>query len=103
MPIRSPHRDMHLTNSTPLPLVARGYRFKGRQRVDLFWSGSTAESFRVYRDGQCLATVSASPYTDRLGCDGSGSYRYMVRETATGTGSNDAAVTFSEPGNRRRP
>jgi hypothetical protein len=79
----------------PIPLLAaRGYRFKGLQQVDLFWSGSRADSFDVYRDGQRIATVSASPYTDRLGGNGSGSYRYSVCEAATARWSKEAAVTF---------
>lgn len=83
--------------SIPL-LVARGSRFKGLQRVDLYWLGSRADSFHVYRDGQCVATVSAGSYTDRLRCSGTGSYRYTIRGTDTATRSNEATVTFSEPG-----
>jgi hypothetical protein len=79
----------------PIPLLAaRGYRCKGLQRVDLFWSGSRAMNFDVYRDGRRIATVSSSPYHDRLGCDGPGGYRYRVCEAATGARSNEAAVTF---------
>ena len=63
--------------------VARGYRREGLQRVDLFWSGSSAHGFDVYRDGERIATVSAGPYHDRLERSGSGSYRYHVAETAT--------------------
>jgi hypothetical protein len=83
----------------PIPLLAtRGYRLKGLQQVDLFWSGSRVDSFDVYRDGRRIATVAASPYTDRLGRSGPGSYRYSVCETATGTSSKDAAVTFRGAG-----
>ena len=76
-------------------LVARGHRSKGLQRVDLFWGGSGADGFDVYRDGQRMASVSASAYHDRIDRDGSGSYRYHIAETATATCSNDAAVTFT--------
>jgi hypothetical protein len=85
----------HRCVSSPL-LVARGNRFKGLQRVDLFWSGSSSDRFDVYRDGAWIATVSGSPYHDRLDRHGSGSYRYSVTETATAACSNDAAVTFRD-------
>ena len=81
-------------------LVARGHRFNGLQRVDLFWGGSGADGFDIYRDGQRIATVAASPYHDRLDRSGAGSYRYQVAEVATATRSNDAAVTFTDQGTR---
>jgi thermitase len=83
--------------STPL-LTARGYRRNGLQRVDLFWSGSSAHDFHVYRDGERIATVSAGPYRDELDRIGAGSYRYHVTEGATATCSNDASATFRGPG-----
>jgi hypothetical protein len=79
-------------------LTARGYRRNGLQRVDLFWSASSAHGFHVYRDGERIATVSAGPYHDKLECSGSNAYRYHVREAATAACSNDAAVTFRDPG-----
>ena len=82
--------------STPL-LIARGARSNGFQRVDLFWSGSSAHGFDVYRDGERIARVLAGPYHDKLDRSGSGSYRYHVTETMTAACSNDAAVTFREP------
>jgi hypothetical protein len=88
-----------IRHHVPIPLLAaRGRSLKGFQQVDLFWSGSRADSFDVYRDGQRIATVSASPYTDGLGRNGSGSYRYSVCESATATRSNEAAVTFRGAG-----
>lgn len=87
----------------PIPLLAaRGYRLNGLQQVDLFWSGSRADSFDVYRDGRRIATVAASPYTDRLVRSEPGSYRYSVCAAATGTWSKEAAVTFGAAGNRCR-
>ena len=83
--------------SAPL-LTARGYRRNGFQRVDLFWSGSNARGFHVYRDGERIATVSAGPYHDKLDRSGSDSYRYHVTETATTACSNDASATFRGPG-----
>ena len=80
----------------PLPgLAARGYRCRGLQQVDLFWSGCGASAFDVYRDGLRIATVSTTGYTDRLERGGAGSYRYTVCEIATGTHSNETLVTFA--------
>lgn len=75
-------------------LAARGYKSRGLQYVDLFWTGSRADVFDVYRDGRRIATVAASGYTDRLGRRGAGNYRYRVRGTRTQAHSNEAAVTF---------
>ena len=86
--------------ASTLLLSARGYRRNGFQRVDLFWSGLSAHGFDVYRDGERIATVLTGPYHDKLDLSGSGSYRYHVTETATAACSNDAAVTFRDPGGR---
>ena len=80
--------------SGDMGLAARGYRCKGLQQVDLFWCAPRADGFDVYRDGDRIATVSAVGYTDRVGCDGSGSYRYSVGVTGTRMRSNEAVVTF---------
>jgi len=85
-----------LSASTPL-LSARGYRRNGFQRVDLFWNGSSAHGFAVYRDGGRIATVSASPYHDKLDRRGSDAYHYHVSEIATAARSNAAEVTFRDP------
>jgi thermitase len=76
-------------------LAVRGYRCRALQQVDLFWSGPRAARFDVHRDGQRIATVAATGYTDRIGRLGSGSYRYSARELVTGLCSNEAAVTFA--------
>jgi lysophospholipase L1-like esterase len=76
-------------------LAVRSYRSRGLQQVDLFWTGSPADAFDVYRDGRRIAIASASGYTDRLGRDGSGSYRYRVGVTGTDVRSNEATVTFA--------
>jgi hypothetical protein len=88
----SPH------HASPVGLAVRGYRCNGLQQVDLFWTGPRADGFDVYRDGRRIATISASGYTDRIGRDGSGSYRYRVGVTGTQTRSNEAAVTFRGAG-----
>ena len=92
----SPHSTAPISrpDASPVGLAIRGYRCRGRQQVDLFWTGSRADAFDVYRDGQRIATVLATGYTDRLASDGAGSYRYRVCATGTQTRSNEAAVTF---------
>ena len=85
---------MSPTRSSIPGLAVRGYRSRGLQQVDLFWTGSRADAVDVYRDGRRIATVEASGYTDRLGRDGSGSYRYHVGVTGTSARSNEAVVTF---------
>jgi hypothetical protein len=51
---------------TPIVLTARSSKVRGRQRVDLSWSGSSGTSFDVDRDGVRIATVQAHSYTDEL-------------------------------------
>ena len=82
------------TESSIPGLAVRGYRSRGLPQVDLFWTGSRADAFDVYRDRRRIATVAASGYTDRFGRDGSGSYRYRVGVTGTLARSNEAVVTF---------
>ena len=77
-------------------LAARGYRSCGRAQVDLFCCGPCAAGFDVYRDGQRIATVATSSYTDRVGRHGSGKYRYRVGATGAETRSNEVVVTFTE-------
>jgi hypothetical protein len=93
---------MSACETSIIGLAARGYRCRGLQQVDLFWSGSNIDGFGVYRDCHCVAIVAASGYTDRLGRPGSGSYRYRVGATGTETRSNEAVVTFTGA-DRRSP
>ena len=78
---------------TVISLGARGYKQNGLEKVDLSWSGSSASSFDVFRNGAKIATVSATAYTDMVG-KGPGSYRYKVCEAASATCSNEATVSF---------
>lgn len=72
---------------------ASAYKVKGKQNVDLTWSGSTASSFDIFRDGSYLTTVSGGSYTDNIGVKGGGSYTYTVCEAGTATCAN-ATATF---------
>ena len=73
-------------------LNANGYKVKGRQRVDLDWSGGGAGPFQVYRDGTLIESAASSPYTDDIGARGGGTYVYQVCDG--GNCSNSATVVF---------
>lgn len=76
-------------------LTANGYKVKGVHNIDLTWSGTSAGSVDVYRDGALIATVANSgSYPDNTGQKGSGSYTYQVCDAGTGTCSNTATVNF---------
>ena len=78
-------------------LMATGYKVRGRQRVDLEWSGATSSLVDVYRDGVRIASgiytqSGAGSYTDNIDAVGGGSYTYQV--CGPDSCSNEAAVTF---------
>ena len=78
-----------------ISLTASGYKVKGQQRVDLSWSGASATSVDVYRDGARVATTANDgAYTDAINQKGGGSYVYRVCDAGTTTCSNDATVIF---------
>jgi PKD repeat protein len=80
---------------TLIHLSARGYKVKGRQKVDLSWNGAGGASYDVYRDGAKIATIQASSYTDDLNRKGSATYTYKVCAQAVPTVcSNEATVSF---------
>jgi serine protease len=91
-------RDVTVSEPEPpgddFSLSASGSKVRGRQVVDLNWSGSSAGSFDVKRDGATIATVSGSSYTDNTGNRGGGSYQYQVCEAGTSTCTNTVTVTF---------
>lgn len=60
-------------------------KVKGKLSVALTWSGSSASSFNVYRNGGVIATAGGSSYTDNTGLKGSGSLQYKVCEAGTST------------------
>jgi hypothetical protein len=67
-----------------LNLTVTGYKTKGVQMADLSWSGSSAPSFDIYRDGNLLVSdVLGSTYTDNIGLKGSGTYEYQVCEAGS--------------------
>lgn len=77
-------------------LSADGYKVKGRQNVDLSWSGASSANVDIVRDGSIIATVPNGPfnYTDNIGAKGGATYVYSVCEAGTGSCSDDAVVVF---------
>jgi subtilisin family serine protease len=78
-----------------ISLTASGYKVKGRQRVDLSWSGATS-GIDIYRNGTKIVTntLNDGVHTDNIGSVGGGSYTYKVCHTGTSTCSADVMVTF---------
>lgn len=79
---------------SPISLTVRGYKVKGLEKADLFWSGPSGASFDVYRNGTKIATVQTTAYTDNINYKGAGSYTYKVCEAGSTTCSNEATVSF---------
>ncbi len=77
-----------------ITLAATGYKVKGRQKVDLEWSGATV-SVDIYRDGGLITTTANDGfYTDNIDQKGGGTYIYQICETGPASCSNEATVTF---------
>jgi subtilisin family serine protease len=76
-------------------LEGTGTKVQGRWRADLSWTGSSATSIDVFREGSRIATVSNSgSYTDQTNFRGGGSLTYQVCEAGTGTCSNSVTIQF---------
>lgn len=87
------------TTSTTVPasisLSATGRtQGNGRRYVDLAWSGATASTVEIRRNGSVVrTTTNDGAYTDRLGRV-SGTFRYQVSHPGGTPISNEAIVTF---------
>jgi len=78
-----------------ISLSANGYKDKGRQQVDLSWSGSTATNVDVYRGAGIIATTANDgAYFDNIGAKGSATYQYKVCDAGTSNCSNTVTVVF---------
>jgi hypothetical protein len=76
-------------------LTGRGYKVKGAQKVDLTWSGSTAGSIDVYRNGTRVAiTPNDGVQTDPINQKGGATYIYKVCAATTSTCSNPITIVF---------
>ena len=84
---------------TPTPgqiaLNARGYKVRGRQTVDLSWTGATSSNVDIYRNGVLIVTtLNDRSYTDSPGDRGHATYTYRVCNSGSQTCSNEATVKF---------
>jgi len=85
--------------TTPPPvgdftLSANSYKSKGKQVVDLSWSGA-AGNVDIFRDGAAIAEdQSNNAYTDSLNVRIGGPYTYQVCETGTSTCTASISVAF---------
>ena len=77
-----------------ITLSATGY-VKGRQKVDLTWSGAASSSVDVYRNNVLtVTTANDGKHTDTINVKGGGSYIYRVCEAGSSTCSNNVTVSF---------
>lgn len=78
-----------------ITLVALNASKGKNRRANLTWSGSSAASVDVYRDGAIVATTANDGlHTDVLPKGTTGSRTYRVCNAGTATCSNDASVAF---------
>jgi len=77
-------------------MSANGYKIKGRQNVDLTWSGATSINVDIVRDGDVVANVAneLGEHTDNIGSKGGATYSYAVCEAGTSICSEDTMVVF---------
>jgi hypothetical protein len=76
-------------------LRATGSKVKGLQKAALTWSGLSAASVDVYRNGAKVATwANTGSGTDPIDSRGGGSYTYKVCGAGTSTCTNNATVAF---------
>ncbi|MGD8533970.1 MAG: fibronectin type III domain-containing protein, partial [Gammaproteobacteria bacterium] len=79
-------------------LTATGYKVKGKQAVDLDWSGA-AGAVDIARDGTVIATLTSDQngsgaWTDNIGVKGGGSYAYKVCDAGTSDCSDVQTIVF---------
>jgi len=79
-----------------IDLSANGFKVKGRQQVDLNWSGSSADNVEIHRNGSVIAASTANDgfYNDNIGVKGAGTYEYEVCDAGTSNCSNIVTVVF---------
>ena len=77
-------------------LNAKGSKIKGRQKVDLTWSGASSTNVDIIHDSAVIATVSNAlgGYTDNIGAKGGGTYIYALCEAGTSICSDNVVVVF---------
>jgi hypothetical protein len=65
----------------PITLTACGYRLAGLEKADLSWGGPGGASIDIYRNGDEIATVQTTTYTDNIDKRGESTYSYKVCAT----------------------
>jgi len=82
------------TAPVTISLAATGRTVRRKNLVDLVWSGATASTVEVRRDGVIVATTANDgSHTDSLG-HATGTFRYRVSHPGGSPISNEVAVTF---------
>lgn len=80
----------------PINLTASGYKTKGREYVQLNWSGGSSP-YNVFRDGSQINTspVTGTSYLDATGNRGGATFNYQVcTDTTPAVCSGTVTVTF---------
>lgn len=76
-----------------ISLDTTGYRSKGKNKVDLSWSGASTSTVDVYRNGSLRTTTNNDgAYTDSFRTYGT--YTYRVCDQGTNNCSADSTVSF---------
>ena len=76
-----------------ISLSTNGYRAKGKNKVDLSWSGASTSSVDIYKNGSLMTTTSNDgAYTDSFRTYGT--YTYSVCDQGTSNCSADSTVSF---------
>ncbi|GAA6205911.1 S8 family serine peptidase [Thalassotalea sp. SU-HH00458] len=76
-----------------IALSANGYRSKGKNKVDLSWSGASTSDVDIYRNGSFYRnTANDGAYTDSFRTYGS--YTYSVCDAGSANCSENVTVTF---------
>ena len=79
--------------SGDINLTTNGYRAKGKNKVDLSWSGASTSSVDIYRNGTLRTTTSNDgTYTDSFRTYGS--FTYKVCDQGTDNCSDESSVSF---------
>jgi len=80
-----------------ITLSANGFKEKGRQQVDLTWSGASGSQVEIHRTGSSSANITAANdgfHNDNIGAKGGATYQYEVCEVGTTNCSDTVTVNF---------
>ena len=79
---------------TGITLTAQAFKERGVRQARLSWTGSSASSWVIERQGRSDVTTSQNPYVDVIGGKGGGSFSYRVCEPGKTVCSNWSTATF---------